>query len=140
MPRTLVTDCRKEGGRMRVETAHVIGKDEYRGGGTRPEDEQQRRAAPHLAPNRVGGPSGQDANVRLSVGQSKLVCSLRFGWRLRAACCGPQQTKRCECTKRCKCTRDWMTLLLRDVDLYQIDHMAAEPTQGPHHSCSSSSY
>ena len=70
---------------MRMETAHVIGKDEYRGGGTRPEDEQQRRAAPHLAPNRVGGPSGQDANVRLSVGQSKLVCS--FALRLEAACC-----------------------------------------------------
>ena len=33
-----------------------------------------------------------------------------------------------------------MTLLLRDVDLGQIDHMAAEPTHGPHHSCSSSSW
>jgi len=42
-------------------------------------------------------------------------------------------------TKRCKCT-SWMTLLLRDVDLDQFDHMAAEPTHGPHHSCSSSSW
>jgi len=42
-------------------------------------------------------------------------------------------------TKRCKCTR-WMTLMLRDVDLDEIDHMAAEPTHGPHHSCSSSSW
>ena len=42
-------------------------------------------------------------------------------------------------TNRCKCT-SWMTLLLRDVDLGQIDHMAAKPTHGPHHSCSSSSW
>ena len=64
MPRTLVTDCRKEGGRMRVETAHVIGKDECRGSGTRPEDEQQRRAAPHLAPS--ARPLPFNAILRLS--------------------------------------------------------------------------
>ena len=33
-----------------------------------------------------------------------------------------------------------MTLLLRDADSGQIDHMAAEPTHGPHHPCSSSSW
>ena len=42
-------------------------------------------------------------------------------------------------TNRCKC-KSRITLLLRDVDLGQIDHMAAEPTHGPHHSCSSSSW
>ena len=42
-------------------------------------------------------------------------------------------------TNRCKC-KSRMTLLLRDVDPGQIDHMAAEPTHGPHHSCSSSSW
>ena len=31
-------------------------------------------------------------------------------------------------------------LLLRDDDSGQIDHMAAEPTHGPHHPCSSSSW
>ena len=31
-------------------------------------------------------------------------------------------------------------LLLRDADSGQIDHMAAEPTHGPHHPCSSTSW
>ena len=39
--------------------------------------------------------------------------------------------------RKCKCR---VTLLLRDVDCGQTDHMAAEPTHGPHHSCSSSSW
>ena len=30
--------------------------------------------------------------------------------------------------------------MLRDADSGQIDHMAAEPTHGPHHKCSSSSW
>ena len=42
-------------------------------------------------------------------------------------------------TERCMC-KCRVTLLLRDVDYGQTDHMAAEPTHGPHHSCSSSSW
>ena len=42
-------------------------------------------------------------------------------------------TARRECKSR-------VTLLLRDADSGQIDHMAAEPTHGPHHPCSSSSW
>ena len=45
----------------------------------------------------------------------------------------PSATERRECKSR-------VTLLLRDADSGQIDHMAAEPTHGPHHSCSSSSW
>ena len=41
-------------------------------------------------------------------------------------------TARRECKSR-------VTLLLRDADSGQIDHMAAEPTHGPHHPCTSSS-
>ena len=44
----------------------------------------------------------------------------------------PIDTERRECERR-------VTLLLRDDDSGQIDHMAAEPTHGPHHPCSSSS-
>ena len=33
-----------------------------------------------------------------------------------------------------------MSLVLRDADSGQIDHMAADPTHGPHHTCSSSSW
>ena len=42
-------------------------------------------------------------------------------------------TARRECKSR-------VTLLLRDADSGQIDHMAAEPTHGPHQPCSSSSW
>ena len=45
----------------------------------------------------------------------------------------PSATERRECKSR-------VTLLLRDADSGQIDHMAAEPTHGPHHPCSSSSW
>ena len=38
----------------------------------------------------------------------------------------PSATERRECKSR-------VTLLLRDADSGQIDHMAAEPTHGPHH-------
>ena len=44
----------------------------------------------------------------------------------------PSATERRECKSR-------VTLLLRDADSGQIDHMAAEPTHGPHHPCTSSS-
>ena len=44
----------------------------------------------------------------------------------------PSATERRECKSR-------VTLLLRDADSGQIDHMAAEPTHGPHHTCTSSS-
>ena len=36
--------------------------------------------------------------------------------------------------------KSWVSLLLRDADSGQIDHMAAEPTHGPHRPCSSSSW
>ena len=43
-------------------------------------------------------------------------------------------------TERRECKR-WMPLLLRDADSGQTDHiMAAEPTHGPHHPCTSSSW
>ena len=42
-------------------------------------------------------------------------------------------TERRECKSR-------VTLALRDADSGQIDHMATEPTHGPHHPCSSSSW
>ena len=45
----------------------------------------------------------------------------------------PSATGRRKCKSR-------VTLLLRDADLGQIDHVAAEPTHGPHHPCSSSSW
>ena len=45
----------------------------------------------------------------------------------------PSAPERRECKSR-------VTLLLRDADSGQIDHMAAEPTHGPHHPCSSSSW
>ena len=45
----------------------------------------------------------------------------------------PSATERRECKSR-------VTLLLRDADSGQIDHMAAEPTHRPHHPCSSSSW
>ena len=45
----------------------------------------------------------------------------------------PSATERRECKSR-------VTLLLRDADSGQIDHMAAEPTHVPHHPCSSSSW
>ena len=45
----------------------------------------------------------------------------------------PSATERRECKSR-------VTLLLRDADSGQIDHMAAEPTHGPHHPCTSSSW
>ena len=41
--------------------------------------------------------------------------------------------------ERRKC-KSRVTLLLRDADSGQIDHMAAEPTHGPHHPCSSSTW
>ena len=44
----------------------------------------------------------------------------------------PRATERRECKSR-------VTLLLRDADSGQIDHMAAEHTHGPHHPCTSSS-
>ena len=44
----------------------------------------------------------------------------------------PSAPERRECKSR-------VTLLLRDADSGQIDHMAAEPTHGPHHPCTSSS-
>ena len=44
----------------------------------------------------------------------------------------PSATERRECKSR-------VTLLLRDADSGQIDHMAAEHTHGPHHPCTSSS-
>ena len=44
----------------------------------------------------------------------------------------PNATERRECKSR-------VALLLRDADSGQIDHMAAEPTHGPHHPCTSSS-
>ena len=44
----------------------------------------------------------------------------------------PSATERRECKSR-------VTPLLRDADSRQIDHMAAEPTHGPHHPCTSSS-
>ena len=44
----------------------------------------------------------------------------------------PSATERRECKSR-------VTLLLRDADSGQIDHMAAEHTHGPHHTCTSSS-
>ena len=44
----------------------------------------------------------------------------------------PSATERRECKSR-------VALLLRDADSGQIDHMAAEPTHGPHHPCTSSS-
>ena len=44
----------------------------------------------------------------------------------------PSATERRECKSR-------VTPLLRDADSGQIDHMAAEPTHGPHHPCTSSS-
>ena len=44
----------------------------------------------------------------------------------------PSATERRECKSR-------VTLLPRDADSGQIDHMAAEPTHGPHHPCTSSS-
>ena len=40
----------------------------------------------------------------------------------------PSATERRECKSR-------VTLLLRDADSGQIDHVAAEPTHGPHHPC-----
>ena len=43
----------------------------------------------------------------------------------------PSATERRECKSR-------VTLLLRDADSGQIDHMAAEHTHGPHHPCTSS--
>ena len=45
----------------------------------------------------------------------------------------PSATERRECKSR-------VTLLLRDADSGQIDHMAAEPTHGPHHPFTSSSW
>ena len=45
----------------------------------------------------------------------------------------PSATERRECKSR-------VTLLLRDADSGQIDHMAAEPTRGPHHPCTSLSW
>ena len=45
----------------------------------------------------------------------------------------PSAPERREC-------KSWVSLLLRDADSGQIDHMAAEPTHGPHHPCSSSSW
>ena len=45
----------------------------------------------------------------------------------------PSAPERRECKSR-------VTLLLRDADSGQIDHMAAEPTHGPHHPSSSSSW
>ena len=45
----------------------------------------------------------------------------------------PSATERRECKSR-------VTLLLRDADSGQIDHMAAEPTHGPHQPCTSSSW
>ena len=45
----------------------------------------------------------------------------------------PSATERRECTSR-------VTLLLRDADSGQIDHMAAELIHGPHHPCSISSW
>ena len=44
----------------------------------------------------------------------------------------PSATERRKCKSR-------VMLLLRDADSGQIDHMAAEPTHGPHHPCTSSS-
>ena len=44
----------------------------------------------------------------------------------------PSATERRECKSR-------VTLLLRNADSGQIDHMAAEHTHGPHHPCTSSS-
>ena len=44
----------------------------------------------------------------------------------------PSATERRECKSR-------VTLLLRDANSGQIDHMADEPTHGPHHPCTSSS-
>ena len=43
----------------------------------------------------------------------------------------PSATERRECTSR-------VTLLLRDADSGQIDHMAAEHTHESHHPCTSS--
>ena len=45
----------------------------------------------------------------------------------------PSAPERRECKSR-------VTLLLRDADSGQIDHMAAEPIHGTHHPCSSSSW
>ena len=45
----------------------------------------------------------------------------------------PSATERRECKSR-------VTLLLRDADSGQIDHMAAESTHWPHHPCTSSSW
>ena len=45
----------------------------------------------------------------------------------------PSAPERRECKSR-------VTLLLRDADSGQIDHMAAEPAHGPHYPCSSSSW
>ena len=45
----------------------------------------------------------------------------------------PSATERRECKSR-------VPLLLRDADSGQTDHMAAEPTHGPHHPCTSSSW
>ena len=53
--------------------------------------------------------------------------------KANSACGLPSAPERRECKSR-------VTLLLRDADSGQIDHMAAEPTHGPHHPCSSSSW
>ena len=71
--------------------------------------------------------------LRLSLASfSSVMIDLHSSREAGSAQGPPSATERRECKSR-------VTLLLRDADSGQIDHMAAEPTHGPHHPCTSSS-